>query len=359
MNRTVLFVEDDEIMRENTAEILSLAQYDVVTACNGKEGTIKAKESPPDIIISDIMMPELDGYGVLHVLSKDPATASIPFIFLTAKAEKSEHRKGMELGADDYIIKPFENTELLNAVETRLKKTDALKKEYSRDVNSLNEFLTDAKGMKELEDLSVNRPISIYKRKEVIFHTDDKPHYLYFINKGKVKTYKSHDDGKELITNVYKEGEFFGYFSLFDDKPYTDSALVLEKSEIYKIPKSDFLSLMYKNRDVANKFIKLLSNHIEEQEKQLLRLAYDTVRKRTAEALLNLHRQYNGPSSLNGNGKEKGSSIMVTREDLAGMAGTATETVIRCLSDFKQDKLIEAHGREITILNLEGLKAIH
>jgi len=350
MSKKILLIEDDQTMRDNTAEILELAKYEVLTATNGKDGSIMAKEFNPDLIICDIMMPGLDGYGVLHVLSREPKTASIPFIFLTAKAEKSEWRKGMDLGADDYITKPFEDSELLKAIETRLQKKNVLKEQFSRDIEGLNQFLDRARGLDELESISKNRQSSIYKRKEVIFHAGDTPHYLYFLSKGKVKTYKTHNDGKEYITNVYKEGDFFGYRPLFEEDNYTDSALALEPSEICKIPKDDFLALMYKNRDVAGKFIKMLSNDIEEQEGKLLRLAYDTVRKRTAEALLVLHKQYNG------NGPDN--TISVTREILAGIAGTATETVIRCLSEFKEDNYISVKGREITILDPRRLNEI-
>ena len=296
------------------------------------------------------MMPGLDGYGVLHVLSKEPSTATIPFIFLTAKAEKSEWRKGMDFGADDYITKPFEDLELLKAIEIRIEKKDLLKKEFARNIEGLNYFLDQAKGFLDIEVISKNKSTSLYKKKEVIFHTSDEPHYLYFINKGKVKTYKTHNDGKEFITNVYKEGDFFGYRPLFENDPYSDSALALVESEIYKIPKDDFLSLMFKNRDIANQFVKLLSNDIEEQEKKLLRLAYDSVRKRTAEALLHLNQQYNGEGPEN--------KVSVAREVLAGIAGTATETVIRCLSEFKEDKFISIRGREITITDKEGLEKI-
>lgn len=346
--KKILLIEDDTIMRENTAEILELAQYQVTTASNGRVGSTLAKELRPDLIICDIMMPELDGYGVLHILSKDPKTASIPFIFLTAKAEKSEIRKGMDLGADDYLIKPFEDTELLNAIESRMKKADMIKKEFSRDLEGLNRFLDEASGLQELHTLSKSRPLSKYKKKEVIFHTEDTPHYVYFLNKGNVKTFKTHDDGKEFITNVYKAGDFFGHVPLFEQRPYTDSALVMEESEIFKIPKEDFLALIHKNRDVALRFIKLLSNQVEEQEKQLLRMAYDSVRKRTAEALLQLLRGKAG----------KTTSLIVTRDDLANMVGTATETVIRCLSEFKENDLIEVSGREIVILDTQGLENI-
>src|SRR3989337_2620295 len=142
MNKKILLIEDNKEMRENTAEILELANYDVVTAQNGKEGVEFTKREKPDLIICDIMMPELDGYGVLHLLTKSDETAAIPFIFLTAKAERSDLRKGMEMGADDYVTKPFDDIELLNAVESRLRKSDLMKKEFNGSLNELNEFIT-------------------------------------------------------------------------------------------------------------------------------------------------------------------------------------------------------------------------
>jgi CRP/FNR family cyclic AMP-dependent transcriptional regulator len=128
---TILLIEDNMEVRENTAEILELANYRVVTAENGKVGVEKALEVRPDLIICDIMMPVLDGYGVLHLLNKNESMRSIPFIFLTAKAERMDFRKGMEMGADDYITKPFTDVELLNSIERRLRKVELLKKEYS------------------------------------------------------------------------------------------------------------------------------------------------------------------------------------------------------------------------------------
>ncbi|MEM9986339.1 MAG: response regulator, partial [Bacteroidota bacterium] len=124
--KRILLIEDNPGMRENTAEILELADYEVLTAQHGKEGVALAKEHLPDLIICDIMMPELDGYGVLRMLGANKDTSSIPFIFLTAKAEKSDFRRGMNLGADDYITKPFDDVELLDAIEMRLKKHASL-----------------------------------------------------------------------------------------------------------------------------------------------------------------------------------------------------------------------------------------
>src|SRR6476659_9358788 len=113
--RTILIIDDHDEIRENIAEILALGGYKTFTAENGKKGVEAALKQKPDLIVCDIMMPELDGYGVLHLLRKNPATESTPFIFLTAKTERSDFRKGMEMGADDYITKPFDDSELLGA----------------------------------------------------------------------------------------------------------------------------------------------------------------------------------------------------------------------------------------------------
>jgi len=123
--KTILLIEDDKDMRENTAEILELANYKVYKAENGRKGVEIARKHMPDLVLCDIMMPELDGYGVLHMLGKDPATAELPFIFLSAKAERSDVRKGMELGADDYITKPIEQRILTSRVTQQLKRGES------------------------------------------------------------------------------------------------------------------------------------------------------------------------------------------------------------------------------------------
>ncbi|MEP7109110.1 MAG: response regulator [Ferruginibacter sp.] len=130
MCRKILVIEDNNDIRENTAEILELAGFKTLTAKNGRQGVEVALKERPDVVICDIMMPELDGYGVLRLLRKNPGTETVPFIFLTAKTERSDLRKGMEMGADDYITKPFDDSELLNAVEVRLKKADELGQKY-------------------------------------------------------------------------------------------------------------------------------------------------------------------------------------------------------------------------------------
>ena len=139
--KSVLIIEDNADIRENTAEILDLAGYRSITAENGKKGVELAMKEKPDLVVCDIMMPELDGYGVLHLLKKNPETESIPFIFLTAKTERTDLRRGMEMGADDYITKPFEDIELLNAIEVRLKKASVFDRKYAMSPDGISQFL--------------------------------------------------------------------------------------------------------------------------------------------------------------------------------------------------------------------------
>ena len=349
--KTILLIEDNTDVRENTAEILELANYNVLQAENGKHGVELAQQNKPDLIICDIMMPVLDGYGVIHMLNKNAETASIPFIFLTAKTERSDFRKGMEMGADDYITKPFDDVELLRAVESRLRRSEMLKAEFSKNVEGLNNFFNQVKEIDELKKLSTERRIKIFKKKEIIFNEGNNPNYLFFLSKGKVKTFKAHEYGKELITSLYKEGDFFGYLALLEDKSYSETAEVLEDAKICLIPKEDFFALIYNNMSVMKKFIKILSDNIAEKEDQLVNLAYSSVRKRVAEALLLLQSRYK-------DNKEGNFSISISREDLANIVGTATESLIRTLSDFKEDKMLEIKGSNITIINVDKLKKL-
>ena len=346
--KKILLIEDNKDVRENTAEILTLAQYNVLTANNGKEGVEMAQKEKPDLIICDIMMPVLDGHGTLHLLSKNEETSSIPFIFLTAKAERSDFRKGMEMGADDYLTKPFDDVELLNAIESRLKKNEILKKEFTKNIEGINDFINEANGVESLKELSKERDVRIYKKRDDIYKEGSYPKGIYFVSKGKVKIYQTNELGKEFITELHKEGDFFGYLSLLKDEKYSSTASTLEDSEIYMIPKEDFFSLIYKNAEVSRKFIEILSNNLLENEKQLVKLAYNSVRKRVAEALIKLSDKYKKD-------EDKRFSMNISREDLANIVGTATETVIRTLSDFKEDKLIEINGGTITIVNYDKL----
>ncbi|MUG99892.1 response regulator [Scytonema sp. UIC 10036] len=134
--KKVLVIEDDEAIKNIILELLEAEGFGVMSAINGQMGIELAKTQAPDLIICDIMMPNFNGYSVLNALHLEPKTALIPFIFLTAKVERSEIRKGMNLGADDYVTKPFTRDELLEAVTVRLKKKDFLVDYYSTDIQS-------------------------------------------------------------------------------------------------------------------------------------------------------------------------------------------------------------------------------
>lgn len=343
--KNILIIEDNEDLRENTAEILEMSNYKASTAENGKIGVKKAKEILPDLIICDIMMPELDGFGVLYALSKDTNTARIPFIFLTAKSERADFRKGMNLGADDFLVKPFDEMELLEAIESRLKKSEIVNQGQEDNASASSAF----KGAGNLEDLvklSKGATRKHYKKKAIIFSEGTNPNNVYFINSGKVKIYKMNEEGKEYITSLHKGGEFIGYLDLLEESPYRSSAETMEETEITAIPRHDFYEIILQNKDIAQNFIKLLSKNLAEKEEQLLNLAYNSVRKKVAEALILIYDRYRDNSE---------EEFTISREDIANLAGTAKETVIRMLADFKEENLISIQGTKISIQNYQKL----
>jgi len=345
MSKKVLIIEDNNDIRENIVEILELAGYTVYAANNGKTGVDLALKNLPDIILCDIMMPELDGYGVLYMLNKNPETSAVPFIFLTAKAERVDLRKGMEMGADDYLTKPFDDMELLNAIESRLKKKELQQNFYSKSLDRLNTIISKNSGLAELRKIIQERKSRQFKKNQVIYYEGDKGNGLYLVISGKVKTIKLAEDGRELMTGIYVADEYLGINAMLASEAYNDTATALEDSLLCLIPKDQLERLLNLYPEVAKEFIKLLSNDIRDKEEQLMQLAYHSVRKRMAEAMLRLHKRQHNESE----------SFKITREDLAAMAGMATETVSRTLSDFKDEGLIDKKGSIITILDLNRL----
>lgn len=349
--KKILLIEDNEDIRSNTAEILELSNYEVIVAENGKIGVLKALENVPDLIICDIMMPELDGYGVLHALQKNDTTKNIPFIFLTAKTERNDMRKAMDFGADDYLTKPFDGTELLSAVNGRLKKMELLKEDRQSNVDGVHQLPETSSGKSELQTLTENRNVNRYKKKQIIYSEGNHPNQLYYILSGKVKVFKINEDGKELVIELFSAGDFVGYIALLERSTYKDTAEALEDTELAIIPREDFDELVDKNQEIARKFIQLLAKNISEKENQLLNLAYNSLRKKVANALLIIQGKYR-------KNKEEPFAIDISRENLATVAGTATESLIRTLGDFKNEKLIDIHEGLIRILNQPKLEKL-
>ncbi len=354
--RTILVVEDNDVLREDVAEILGLANYKVILAINGKDGLEKISESVPDLVVSDIAMPIIDGLGMLHVLRNDPKTVNLPVIMLTSKHERSDFRNAMDIGADDYITKPFNGDELLKAIENRFKKISVLKEELSHKIkNNLDAtLLADNNNItsETLEKLSENRDTNVYFKKQVIYKEGHMPHYLYYIISGKVRTYKTHEDGKQLTIDLYNMGDFLGYIPLLGEAAYIETAEAMEETELALIPRKEFEELIHKNPMVQKKLIKMLAKNIVENEQHLLGIAYNTLRMKVAAALTSLYEKFKPK-------KNEPFYIDISRDELASIAGTATESLIRTLTEFRHENLIDIkRDNKIEILNAKKLAGL-
>jgi len=345
MQKTILLIDDNEEVRENVAELLTLSGYLVITASDGKDGVEKAKKQQPDLILCDVMMPNIDGWGVKHILSKDLYTQNIPFIFLTARTDKSDFRNAIDLGANDFITKPYQANELLNSIERVLRRTEQTKSDPVANISTTGSAKTDKDPMHALIEHS---DIRDYKKGQNIYKLGGIQRYLYYIKSGKVKTYKAHQDGKDLVTDLYGDDDFFGYQAIFDDVPYTETAEAMEDTEVVLIQKKAFEDIVYNHLPTMKKFLKLMAKEIIMKDEHILGIAYNTLRKKVADALVTLNAKYN-------NQKKDNFTININRDALASIAGTATESLIRTLTDFKDEKLIDMGNGSITILNSKKL----
>lgn len=347
--KKVLLIEDDPVLRENTAELLELSGYKVVMAPDGKRGVESALRERPDIVVCDIMMPELDGYGVLKALSNRSETRHIPFIFLSAKTERKEIRIGMEMGADDYLTKPFEEEELVNAIESRIAKMEILRESgdmiisnssKEEDILSINElknhFLDEGEHFK-------------YNDGEHIYQEGDHSNYIYLVETGMVKTYTIDEQGKEFITRVNKDDDLFGYTSFTQTVPYRESATAMKSTSVYGIKKDHLYELLLRNGSLMLELIDLLSEDVTGFKEQLAQMAYGSVRKKTASTILKFVDKLR---------KRTDDGIRISRSDLASVAGIAPESFIRTLSDFKREHMILIEGRNIKVLDEDRLAQV-
>ena len=302
---SVLIIEDNQNIRDNVIEILELAGYKTYGTATGKCGIDLAIKHNPDIILCDIMMDGLDGYGVLYLLKKNPLTSMIPFVFITAKVERADMRKAMELSS----------------------------------------MVSKEDGLKELQNLVADKKGREFKKNQVIYYEGDKVVGIYLVLQGKIKTIMLAEDGRELMTGIFETDDFLGINVLLSNELYTDTATAIEDSSLCLIPKRQLDDLLHLYPEVAEKFIRILSKDIREKEQYLMQLAYHSVRKRIAEAILRLHRQNN----------DEGECIKLTRDDLAAMSGTAPETVSRTLTEFRSEGLIEKTQNSLKILDMQAI----
>lgn len=349
--KTVLLIEDDAVLRENTTELLELAGYKVLTASNGKTGVSIAKRQIPDVIICDIMMPELDGYSALKILSKSKLTKYIPFIFLSAKTERSDVRKGMNLGADDYITKPFTEDDLISAIESRLAKVSILQELNRKEQLEVIESNDELKTLNDLKNFFHDYGKELtFQNEEVIYHERDHSNYIYLIGNGAVKCYKIGEQGKELVTGLYKEDDLFGYTSFTNNTPHQETATAIGFTKLLAISITDFMEILDKNHKVVIELINLLTEDLSDVKKQLIQMAYGTVNQKTAATILKFVEKMN---------RRPQDPIKISRNDLASVAGIATETLIRALTEFKKQGILKAEGRNIKVIDIEKLKCMN
>lgn len=349
--KRILLIEDDRALRENTGELLELSGYSVVTAPNGKIGIAAAKEHLPDIIICDIMMPVLDGYGVLENLSTDKNTKQIPFIFLSAKTEHKEIRKGMDLGADDYLTKPFDEEDLISAIESRLARAELLSQIPVSTVNNNEVSENEMRTLHELKNFfDDNGEVSYYNEGDIIYEHGSRSSTIYLILNGLVKGYDMDSDGKELITALYRADDFLGFTSFLNNSHYQETATAMEPVKLAGISKENLKDILEKNKNVSLELMELLTNKITLIKAQLLQMAYSSVRKKTAQTLLQFAQVMNTKTQ---------EPIKISRSDLASVAGIAPESLIRTLSVFKKEGLIAIEGRNIRIKELKALQYVN
>jgi len=337
MKSKILIVEDNHDVRENLSEILNLSGYQSITANNGKQGVELALSEIPDLILCDIMMPELDGYGVLRILSKNPLTEHIPFIFLSAKTELMDIRKGMTMGADDYITKPFDDVELLDTLEIRLnrRKSGTATTAEHRMVN----LLTPEQLMESLPSSLLEGEIRHVNKKDILYSEGQTCRNVYLVKSGRAAATKMDEYSKEVVTHLYQSPMIIGVTSALVGK-YRETIKAMEDLIVLPIKKDDFIHFILQDRQVSFYFLTQLALDQVRADEKLLLQAFGTVRMKLASTLLELYPLYEK------NGK---AVIPISREELANIAGTAKETIIRCLSEFKEEGLITIYDSDITI----------
>jgi CRP-like cAMP-binding protein len=198
----------------------------------------------------------------------------------------------------------------------------------------------------EITNLEDHKSCNYYKKNQSLFLEGSFPRGVFCINQGKVKVFKRGDEGKEQIIHIAKGGEMVGFRAMFSGDPYNVAAETLEESNICFIAKDDFLNMMDTNATLRNGIIKELSKELSDRASFITNMAQKSVRERLAFALILLKGVYE-PEPIN-----------LSREDMANFVGTATETLIRLLKDFKEEGIIEVHTRKLTILNLDRLVSI-
>jgi CRP-like cAMP-binding protein len=348
--RKLVFVGKSAPSMPDIPDVLSIAGYEVSVAEDGKTGILLIMDKQPDLIISTIELPYLDGLSLLHVIRKQPQFVCTPVIFVTAAPQLAEIRKVMTAGADDCIAAPFTDTELLYVVECRLQKSDLIRQHLVRNTNGTLQDQVTEKQL--LEAFLQGRSHHQYGRHQSIYSEGQLPKFLYYVKQGKVRLFKSSSEGKDLVIDLCGEGDFIGHTALIQNTHYRESAASMDSTELVVVPRAEFLQLLKENVLLSNKFNLILASTLTHKNSHLVGIAYNSLRQKVAEALLLVKNKY-APA------QEDNYNIQMNREVLANIAGTAKESLIRTLSDFKSERLIEVGGDGvIRIVNEKKLQVL-
>lgn len=200
-----------------------------------------------------------------------------------------------------------------------------------------------------LEEIEAAKVCALYKKGQTIFHEGAYPFGIYCINSGKIKLSHSGDDGREQIIRLVKTGDIVGYKALLSGERYTATAIALEDASVCFIPKDLFMSILQKDASLSFEMMRILSSELRKAELRITHLAQKPVRERLAETLLFIKETYGLEED------EQTLNVRLSREEIANLVGTATESAIRLLSEFKKDGIIDLQGKKIRLLNYEEL----
>jgi len=344
--KKILLIEDDEDFRASTVEILSLSNYEVQACKNGKEGVQKSLSWKPDLIICDIILPHLDGYGVLRALRNSDYLKDVLIICITGHQEIEHYRKCMEFGADDFLLKPFSPTELLKAIETRFDR-HAIHSEHLTTQSSTGREKYDDILAKALE----GRPVVPGRKGSPMFEAGQTPRFVCYVLSGMIRTIRFDYSGKELTTGIYTKGQFVGLPEALTGVPFIDSAIVLLNAELVLLPIVDFLQFANHEPAFLSGLVNQLASDVMSKNQLMLNLAYQDMRGKVALALIRLHQSYK---------REDPQSTFVKqpRTIIASIAGVAKESATRTMIDFVEEGLVEVTSEGYRILNFERLERL-
>jgi CheY-like chemotaxis protein/CRP-like cAMP-binding protein len=347
MNQTILIIDDIQDVRENIGELLELSGYHVLQASEGYEGIRKAKQHQPDLILCDIMMPGMDGYGVAEILARQEETNHIPLIYLTAKAEPSDFKKGLQKGATDYITKPFESDELIKSISLRIRQHQQQKPTDLGEVEWQN-WMAYLHSESPLDNQGAPLTILNLTADETLFEQDDQALWVYFLQEGSIRWESTDAGGRTVCHHLSRPGEFLGWSPGFHLGAYSHSAIALSTSRVVRLSAKQLRDTLLSNPGMALIWGQAQLKASQMVVEDMMAMLYGNARENVARVLLRFAEFKGGQWTVN-----------MPRETLAKSIGIAYETVIRTLSQFKAEGLVMAKGRRITIYDKAQLEAVY